>query len=192
LNPEKKYIARKQELFAQITEIITEEGYANITIRGICQKLGISTGSFYHYFPEKGDLAWVLFSDIDDYFTNTVVQKFEDDECKNLVTYCTEYGNYILKNGVETCRFISVAQLNNLNHNYIKESRGIFKVLLEILGRGAEKGQFQLAGSPLETTRMIMVILRGYCADWAKQEGNYDLIVALRTFIQLFCKGIVN
>lgn len=67
MNPKDKFAARKHDLFTQITTIIAKEGYANLTVRGICQKLGISTGSFYHYFPEKGDLARVLFSDIDEY-----------------------------------------------------------------------------------------------------------------------------
>jgi AcrR family transcriptional regulator len=191
MNPETKHNTRKQELFAKITEIISEEGYANLTVREICHKLAISTGTFYHYFPGKGDLVWVLFADIDDYFKNHVVSKFIDYEPDNLITYCIEYGKYAKKNGVETCRLISVAPLNSSSHNYLDENRSIFQTLLQIIIRGVNKKQFILTNSPEETARMLIVILRGYSSDWAKRNGNYDLPEVLRAFAELFCKSIV-
>jgi len=189
--PAKKFITRKQELFSQITDLIEKDGYANLTVRGICTNLGISTGTFYHYFPEKNDLVWVLFSDIDDYFTNEVALKFVENEPENLITYCIEYGNYIIKNGVETCRCISVAPLKHNDNNYLDESRGFFQILQKIIVRGIEKKQFNLTLSPLDTARMLMVLLRGYSSDWAKRNGNYNITELLETFIRLFCKSLV-
>lgn len=186
MNPQKKFDLRKQELFAQITDLINAEGYENITVRGLCQKLSISTGTFYHYFPQKGDLVCALFADIDDYFLHEVTSKFTEDETSNIVTFCEQYGIYVIKNGIETCRCISVAPLKNDSHNYLDEQRGIFQVLEQILIRGEEKKQFHLIQSPKQTTRMLMVLLRGYSADWAKRDGNYDLIDKLRQFILLF------
>lgn len=191
MNPEKKYIARKQELFSQITDLIKKEGYANLTVRGICNDLGISTGTFYHYFPEKNDLAWILFSDIDDYFNTVVVQKFDENEPENLITYCMEYGRYVIESGVETCRCISVAPLKHINNNYLDESRCLFQILQKILVQGVEKKQFNATLNPIETTRMLMVLLRGYSSDWAKRNGNYDLIESLEAFIRLFSKSLI-
>lgn len=191
MNPKKKFIARKQELFVQVTELITKEGYENLTVRGICKKLEISTGTFYHYFSEKGDLALALFSDIDDYFINEVASKFQEDESQNLITFSISYGVYIIKNGVETCRCINMAPLKNNDKNYLDENRGIFQVLQELLTRGVDKGQFNLPVSPQDTTRMLMVLLRGYSSDWAKREGNYDLLNSIETFITLFCKSLL-
>lgn len=186
MNPQKKFNLRKQELFTQITDLINTEGYENITVRGLCQKLSISTGTFYHYFPQKGDLVYALFADIDDYFLNEVTRNFTEDETSNLVTFCEHYGIYVIKNGVETCRCISAAPLKNDSPNYLDEERGIFQILEQILSRGEDKKQFYLMQSPKETTRMLMVLLRGYSADWAKREGNYDLIESLHHFILLF------
>ena len=186
MNPQKKHNLRKQELFAQITDLINAEGYENITVRGLCQKLSISTGTFYHYFPQKGDLICALFADIDDYFINEVTNYFTEEEPKNLETFSEHYGIYVIKNGVETCRCISVAPLRNSASNYLDEERGIFRVLEEILIRGEEKKQFHLTQTPKDTARMLMILLRGYSADWAKREGDYDLVAALHQFITLF------
>lgn len=190
MNPTKKFIARKQELFSKITELINAEGYENITIRGICKNLDISTGTFYHYFSEKGDLAWALFSDIDDFFSNEVLSQFKEDEVENLKLFCTCYGKYNIRNGVETSRCINMAPLKNNSVNYLDENRKIFKVLKDLLIRGVEKKQFNSSIDPEETARMLMVLLRGYSSDWAKHDGNYDLVSSIEKFIVLFSKSL--
>jgi hypothetical protein len=38
---------------------------------------------------------------------------------------------------------------------------------------------------------MLMVLLRGYSSDWAKRDGNYDLIESLEIFIRLFSKSLM-
>jgi AcrR family transcriptional regulator len=192
MNPEIKYTLKKQDLFSRITELIKKEGYANLTVRSICHELDISTGTFYHYFPEKNDLARILFSDIDDYFEHVVAAKFGENEPENLITYCVEYGLYVMKSGVETCRCISVAPLKHFDQDYLEESRALFQVLLKILNNGVEKKQFQQTVNPLDTARMLMILLRGYSSDWAKHNGSYDLAVVLESFIRLFNKCLIN
>ena len=190
MKSKEKFIDRKQELVTKITELITRDGFENITVRGICQEIGISTGSFYHYFSDKGDLIKVLFMDIDEYFLHQVSEKFTEDEVQNLVYFCECYGRYITKNGVETCRCISLAPLKIIDHHYLKSDRYIFTVLHGIVERGSIKGQFQLSLTSLEITRMILILLRGYSSDWAKQNGSYDLVEALHTFITVFIKSL--
>lgn len=190
MNPTKKFIARKQELFSKITELINTEGYENITVRGICKKLDISTGTFYHYFSEKGDLAWALFADIDEFFSTEVVSKFGEDEIENLKLFCTWYGKYNIRNGVETSRCINMAPLKNNTVNYLDENRSIFKILQDLFDRGVEKKQFATSINPSETARMLMVLLRGYSSDWAKHDGNYDLVSAIENFIILFSRSL--
>ncbi|WP_313135074.1 TetR/AcrR family transcriptional regulator [Anaerocolumna sp.] len=193
MNSELKYIARKQELLAQITDLINTEGYANLTVRKICHCLGISTGSFYHYFPYKGELAWILFADIDDYFNNEVVRKFTKNEADNLLIFGEEYGNYVTERGVETCRYISLAPLRDASNNYMDEKRGIFQILLNIVLRGEEKKQLKLAGTDaIDTARMLMIVLRGFSADWAKHNGNYSLPEAILPVMKLLSVSLTN
>lgn len=192
MNPEMKHMARKQELFQQINQLIEKEGFSNLTIRKICKNLDISIGTFYHYFPDKGDIAWILFSEIDNYFETEVNQKYGENEPENLVTFSMEYGVFIMKRGVENCRCINLAPLKSKGHSYLDEGRSIFQNLYTIIKRGAEKEQFILSGSSLDTARMFMVLLRGYSTDWAKREGNYDLVEALRSFSTLFGKSLIN
>jgi AcrR family transcriptional regulator len=191
MKPEMKYIARKQELINQIADLITAEGYSNLTVRDMCNRLNISTGSFYHYFPEKNDLIWILLTDIDEYFNDKVVSEFADNEMDNLITFCRKYGNYVVKRGVETCRSISLAPLKEYSNNYLDENRSIFQILHQIIIRGLEKNQFHFGDiTSMDAARMIMIILRGYSTDWAKRNGSYDIEESIQTFIKMFSKSI--
>jgi AcrR family transcriptional regulator len=43
----------RKQLLAESFELFAEIGYGRITMRQLAQKLGISTGTLYHYFPSK-------------------------------------------------------------------------------------------------------------------------------------------
>lgn len=182
MREESKFDVRKKEMFHQITELITKYGYEKITIRGLCKEMGISTGTFYHYFRDKGDLLEVLFSDIDQYFVEAVAEKFTEFEPDNLVYYFVSYGHYIVRNGVETCRAISIGPLETRGKEYFSENRSIAEILRKILIRGMEKGQFRDSLDPEDTTRMLLVMMRGYSQDWAKHNGSYDIVQELEKF----------
>jgi AcrR family transcriptional regulator len=43
----------RQRLLQESFELFAEIGYGNITMRQLAQRLGVSTGTLYHYFPSK-------------------------------------------------------------------------------------------------------------------------------------------
>ena len=43
----------RQELLSECFDLFAQMGYANVTTRQIAKELGVSTGTLYHYFPNK-------------------------------------------------------------------------------------------------------------------------------------------
>ena len=43
----------RQELLSKCFDLFAQKGYANVTTRQIAKELGVSTGTVYHYFPNK-------------------------------------------------------------------------------------------------------------------------------------------
>ena len=43
----------RKELLSQCLALFAEQGYGSVTMRQIAQRLGVSTGTLYHYFPSK-------------------------------------------------------------------------------------------------------------------------------------------
>ncbi|QKD81360.1 TetR/AcrR family transcriptional regulator [Thermoleptolyngbya sichuanensis A183] len=46
----------RKELLSKCFEVIAEKGYNAVTMRQIAQRVGVSTGTLYHYFPSKESL----------------------------------------------------------------------------------------------------------------------------------------
>ncbi len=45
--------AYRTDLVARCTPLFAEQGYTSLTMRKIAKHLGVSTGTLYHYFPNK-------------------------------------------------------------------------------------------------------------------------------------------
>jgi len=46
----------RKELLSKCFDLFAEKGYGSVTMRQIAQELGVSTGTLYHYFPNKKEL----------------------------------------------------------------------------------------------------------------------------------------
>ncbi|BBF41641.1 transcriptional regulator, TetR family [Lachnospiraceae bacterium KM106-2] len=191
MNHSPKYIHRKEELYKQMKAIIMRDGYEHITVRGICKEINISTGTFYHYFPNKGDLASVLFQSMDSYLTEHANTYFTEDAHRNLLLFCTWYASYTVHQGIEACRLISSEPLCSDEFNHLDEERPIFQLLHQCITDGQNRNQLISTISPDSLTRMILISIRGYSSDWAKHHGNYDLEKELLNFMTLLSRSFV-
>ncbi len=185
-----KYDIKRKELLKDVRELVLKYGYENLTVRLICSKLNLSTGNFYHYFPEKNYLVNLFFEDMDDFLTNNLVNNMSDDEAVNLLNYMKLYAKKTMQNGVEVSKCINVVPLNDQNNNYINEERTVIKLLKTILSNGMEKKQFNTKMSVDELTKMLLILIRGYNSDWAKCNGNYNLEEEIEKFYHTFIKAI--
>lgn len=186
-----KKAARRQELMSAIFEVVERLGYENLTIRDICRETGISIGTFYHYFEEKSDVVRILFKGIDDYFVSHVLPSLVDDEVENILIYVREYASYCHRSGVLVSREIATAPLRNAERNYLSDKQRQLSIIIrDIVRRGQEKGQITTQFSVEELSRMVLVGMRGYNADWAKQNGVYDIVEATVSHFKVFTKGI--
>ncbi|MFO0726224.1 MAG: helix-turn-helix domain-containing protein [Myxococcota bacterium] len=56
--------AIRSHLVLQSTELFAKEGYTALTMRKIAEHLGVSTGTLYHYFPNKEALFKGVVDDV--------------------------------------------------------------------------------------------------------------------------------
>ncbi|WP_312641489.1 TetR/AcrR family transcriptional regulator [Hydrogenoanaerobacterium sp.] len=182
---------KRQELIQTIIEVVNRFGYENLTIRDICREASISIGTFYHYFDEKSDVVRILFKGIDDYFEDSVQPTFGNDELENILTFVSEYALYCHKSGVAITREISTAPLINTSRNYLSSQRRKLSIIIEgVVTRGQQKNQITRELSVAQIAQMVLVGMRGYAADWAKNEGSYDIVEAVKSHFIVFNKGI--
>ncbi len=108
----------RNELLAQSFEFLADKGYANVTMRELAKHLAISTGTLYHYFPNKdaifeelvefqAEQDILLASSIDD--SGTLVQRVE-----KLLKLMANHQDYMLKQAIFWLEFAREKGFDNL------------------------------------------------------------------------------
>jgi AcrR family transcriptional regulator len=86
----------RKELLNQCFDLFAEKGYAAITMRQISASLKVSTGTLYHYFPNKQALFEQLVEEISQQDIITALTEF--GEKNNLLELMAALGQYLVKN----------------------------------------------------------------------------------------------
>jgi len=95
-------IETKRRIAAMGLEMFELIGYEEVTVRDICEKAGVSIGTFYHYFPTKGhlisDTTGVL-----DRVANRAYMRLKPDMSadEQMQHMFTTYARHVVNGGVE-------------------------------------------------------------------------------------------
>ncbi|SFC47488.1 TetR/AcrR family transcriptional regulator [Clostridium uliginosum] len=165
-------INTKGKIYNIATELMQKKGYDNITIQNICEKAGVSVGTFYHYFESKNDILIELYKKADDFFYDNVKSKLSStDTIDKIIEYFDHYAEYNEKTGIDMMK-----QLYNSNNKmFVTEGRHMQTILDEIINEGQEKNEIKKEMSPQDITRYIFVLMRGVVYDWCLHDGEYNL-----------------
>lgn len=189
----KKQIAKRKNIIQKASHLMDEVGFENLTVRMICDVANISPGVFYHYFDSKSDLIVELFSLIDNYFEENVLGRLNDDnELTNIVEFCKGFSEFVVQTGVVKSKFMnSIFPVYSSGGHHAERGRILYRELNLLITRGQEKGQITTKYNPDRLVDMILVILRGYCFDWARREGSYDLVKYTEDMMSLFLCALI-
>ena len=85
----------RQELLTKCFNLFAQRGYANVTTRQIAKELGVSTGTLYHYFPNKQ----ALFEQLAEQVSLQDVAKIEQvDRNRNVTQRIIDLGQILVEN----------------------------------------------------------------------------------------------
>ena len=91
----------RQELLSKCFDLFAQEGYANVTTRQIAKELGVSTGTLYHYFPNKQALFEQLAQQVSRQDVKTIGQIDRDQSIAERITalgqLLVENQDYVVK-----------------------------------------------------------------------------------------------
>lgn len=191
-NIEEKQFEKRKFIIDKAMDLMNEVGFEKMTVRMICEAADISAGTFYHYFENKLDLLIELFALIDAYFEENILEKLNNkDEIVNIIKFCEAFAEYATLIGSQKCRIInSTFPIGSKEEHYEERQRVIYSELNKIINRGQEKGQITTDYTADKLVDMIIIIIRGYCFDWARRGGAYDLVEYTNEFMMLFVKTI--
>lgn len=92
----------RKELLSKSYDLFAEKGYSAITMRQIAEGLGVSTGTLYHYFPNKKALFEQLVEGICDRDASLAISELEgaqtvQERLEVLGRYLVQHQDYYVK-----------------------------------------------------------------------------------------------
>ncbi len=179
---EKKLTKRKiqanrtrKKIFDVAIELMEKNGFNNMTIEDICEKAGVSVGTFYHYYQSKEDVFYELYRKADEYFIEVVTPALDNltaDTWEKIIIFFKYYAEYQTKQ-----KFENTSQVYNAkNKLFIDEDRYMITYLFELVAKGQENNELNSDMSSRDTAVYLFIVSRGIVFDWCVHDAGYDLV----------------
>ena len=113
----------RQELLSKCFNLFAQMGYANVTTRQIAKELGVSTGTLYHYFPNKQILFEQLAEQVCQQDVEAIAQLDKSQSIsarlKALGQLLIENQDYVIKQAAIWINFRQQLSAQEVNDNLI-------------------------------------------------------------------------
>ena len=183
-----KFRRRRAEILEAAIPFITDTSFEEISVSDICRDLGISVGTFYHYFQKKTDLLigllWLIDEDLEE---NIFPLLTYENELDNLRLFARGWAQHVENHGIERSRLIS--GINPEDEGFPEHERPAIHKLTEIITAGQEKGQITTESSPELLTELFLLTLRSVTMDWSRRDGSYPIVDKMNAYIDVFLRA---
>ena len=166
-------IKTKNKIYDAALELISKEGFDNVTVESISKSAGVSVGAFYHHFASKDDVFYATYKELDDYLNKeeTLKRLKSDKQFDNIVEFFKIYAEFQVYRGLTAVRHLFSAQ----NKLFSDRHRTLFVMLEKFVKEGKELGEFSSEYPDQVIIEYFMVIARGTVYNWCVDSGEYDL-----------------
>ncbi|MEB3218725.1 MAG: TetR/AcrR family transcriptional regulator [Nostocales cyanobacterium 94392] len=113
----------RKELLWKSFDLFASKGYGSVTMREIAKELGVSTGTLYHYFPNKETLYLQLVEeqteqDISNFFTEAGNPETLEERIKVLMNFIQKNEDYFIKQTLLSYDFYQQQERSEVLNNH--------------------------------------------------------------------------
>ena len=184
-----KQSRRRIEIMEAAIPIIVQRSFEEVSISEICQAIGISIGSFYHYFRKKDDLLvgllWIIDEDLEE---NTFPLLTNEDEIENLKLFAHDWAKHVSAHGLERSKLLT--SINPDSTDFPESERPAIRKLRAIIAAGQDKEQITREYDVDTLTDLFITTLRGVTLDWSRREGSYPLLERMDRDVAILMRAL--
>lgn len=181
----------KAKIFLAAKTILQEKGYDHLSIKNICEKAGVSNGSFYHHFKTKDDLLSYYIEEQPSINPDLLDLPSSAAEAKE--TIIEVYINY-----VHYCEELGVAFMSNyytpknqsLNPLIRTERPYPIVTVYNYLKRAIEANVLEINADLDDVTTDIRMIVIGNVFEWCLKSGDADFEGNMRRSLETYLNGL--
>lgn len=181
----------KEKIFNAAKEIIQKNGYENLSIKNICEKAGVSNGSFYHHFKTKDDLLSYYIENqpsIDPELLE--IPKNKEEATEAIVGVYLNYASYCKELGVEFMSGYYNPHNQALNPSIRTERAYPIVTVQKYLEKAVAAGNIKLKLEIPEVVYDIRMLVIGNVFDWALQKGVSNFEKNFRRSLTYYLEGV--
>jgi len=183
--PLKKSDRTRERILQSAMELMPELGFQGATIREICDRAGVSVGTFYIYFQTKSDLLRDIFESADTFFTEVVAADMEGKSClEQLRVFTARYAELNENTGLDMLEV-----LFNPENELLSRTRPMQDMLLAVMRQGQTSGILKSGLTAERLVEDLFWFLRGVIYSWCVFNASFDLRARMREALELFLYG---
>lgn len=182
-------IETKEKIYRTAIDMLEENDYSNIRIEDICEKAGVSIGTYYNYFNSKNDILNIMYKKADEHFENIVKSQIIDcNAIEGIKQYFYHYAQYNYNSGLTTIKLL----YNPDNEYFINKERSMYIILKNIIIKGQDNNNISIEDDADYITSFLFITARGLVYDWCLHNGNYDLHTSMNDYIHRIIELFIN
>lgn len=168
----------RRDLFNAAVELVAEKGYNNVTIRNICERADVATGTFYLYFKSKVDILKELHRNSHRYVTDYDYAVECSSALEAIQTFYIRYAEMVANDGADKYWAIS-----NIERQWLVQNPVFYDTLFPLVSWGQKTEELASDMSSSEITTYFLIAIRGVTNDWAFHDGCYSLVSYMSAYM---------
>ena len=179
----------KQKLIDTAVELIKKYGADTITVRSVCEKAGLSIGTFYHHFQNKDDLLmyFVREASFDTFVLETPLEDVAGRICElymHLIDRYLTLGEEFMKSFYTTGNKALSAYMGQENGCFA-DGTVMARCERELID-AREQGFLEKDADPHQLSMDICTIVKGCVFEWALDDGRMDIAESLHRIVKAY------
>lgn len=171
----------KDRIFRAAKEIMQKHGYEELSIKNICEKAGVSNGSFYHHFKTKDDLLSYYIEDQPTIDTELLTAPSTVQDVKETVIQVyLNYARYCEELGVDFISNYYTPKNQALNPTIRTERPYPIVTVENYLKKAIASGVLREDLDLEAVTTDIRMLVIGNVFEWCLRHGNTDFAGNIR------------
>jgi AcrR family transcriptional regulator len=190
---EQSAIETRNIIFETAVELFSERGYDRVTVDDICDKAGVSKGTFYNHFKSKDQVIIEEFLKVDDFYQEILSRlKNKKSYIDKLTTGITLTLRYISGMGINTIKVAYQSQIgpNRASSPVASQQRALYQIVEQHVREAQENGEARTDISAASITNTLVRFVRGLVYDWCLQNGDFDLQKAGKDYLAIVIDGL--
>ncbi len=183
----------RDKIFRSAKTILAKDGYEALSIKNICEKAGVSNGSFYHHFQTKDDLLSYYIEhqpSMDAYILDLPANA--TSAIDSIIQIYLNYATYCQELGVEFISNYYTPKNQALNPRSRTERAYPIIAVRDYIKKSIDAGRIQITCTLDEFTTDIRMLIIGNVFEWCLHNGKTDFTQNIKRSFHNYLSSVLK